>query len=197
MDRIQFGVASLAALLTLTGCGSRGWSAEVLDSSGRPVPHATVTLAPVPPGGLQELEAELRTGRPSAAWHFTTDDNGRASLHGLPHGYFGVTGYTEPYVYTLGSRPTGGEKNRVAVSDQGPAAYAGGQTNDILPHVVEVPQHTLYRFVKGPWLAVLVDTPTFHGYAAQIQLNRTYGRFTIRLEDSAPPEVRVSLRSGS
>ena len=184
--------ATVTFIASTAMASDRSWTLRVTDAEGRPISGATVTLVPIPPGGLHQLNSAMHEGRSAQGREFTTNAEGSARLIGLPHGSWEVSGYTEPYVSTQAGRPVNEEHNRVTYEDLGPGVYGEDRMAGIHPHAEVVQEHTLFKFVHAPWTAVLVHTPAFRGYAGQVQLNRFHGSMEIVLRDGSRPELRVS-----
>jgi len=158
MSKGKWAVMLAVSAAMVSGCGGGGGSrpagirGRVVDSSGRGIANAQVSVVEIPPGGMDELERMVDEGKTLWGWHFTTDEDGRFCLTGIPTGRVVLAEMTvESPPYYVPPPPPRGDETFAEAFRRG---YESTR-----PRVRERFTHE-----EGPWLGIVVKAPGYQTY---------------------------------
>ena len=167
MNKSKWAVLVLLAVsgALASGCGEgsgRGIRGQVLDSFGKGIANAQVSVIVLPPGGVQELSRMVNSGEDLWGWHFTTDTAGRFRLTGIPTGGLVVAGYTPPHTERTTTNST------AHGSAYGTGGYATGSAHGRSTTRTHVPGQIQYANEPGEWLGFVVEATGYRPYVSMV-----------------------------
>ena len=190
-------LSALAFGIMASGCESdrAGITGQVVDSYGKPIPGARVSVVVLPPGGIDTLVRMVREGESLWGWHFNTDSKGEFRLEGIPTGYDYVSGYTPPQVYTTRT------ESSAYGSAYGTGGYATGSGYGSSTTRTTVPGQIQWSYQPGQWLGFVVIAPGYLPNVGLVNFPSPRGKMTrITLAgwnlgslEIGPPGVKVTL----
>jgi hypothetical protein len=192
MSRGRWALLALLAVsgALVPGCGmdaGRGIRGRVIDSSGKGIASAQVSVVPMPSGGIEELARMANSGGSLWGWHFTTNSEGKFRLDGIPTGGTVVAGYTPSRTYTTTT------DSSAYGSAYGTGGYASGSASGRSTSRTTVPGEIQYAYEPGEWLGFVVRARGYRPYVTMVNFpSPTGGMDTIRLAELGVGKLETS-----